>query len=92
MDVITLLIGILILIIGILIGLILRKTTEEEIKSGRVYFNVLWISGIILAVIFFFIPIEDKEYKYTLIFSLLFISIVSFVSWIKPNNKRKRMK
>lgn len=88
MDIIILLIGISILILGIPAGFILRRLTIEEIKSGRIYFNVLWLSSIILAIIFLFIPIEDKEYKYTLIFGLLFIAIISFISWTKPLGKK----
>ncbi|MFA5993073.1 MAG: hypothetical protein WC796_05190 [Candidatus Pacearchaeota archaeon] len=76
----TYLIGVIVLVCGIPIGLMLKKATKEELKSGKKYFKIIWIGCLILAVIAAFVPIA-VVLKRTVIFSLLFIAIVSFISW-----------
>ncbi|MBS3092819.1 hypothetical protein J4466_05370 [Candidatus Pacearchaeota archaeon] len=69
-----------ILALAVPAGYILRHYTKEELKSGRKYFLVIWITCLALAFIFLFMPLEDAIRK-TTIFSLLFISVVSYISW-----------
>jgi len=72
--------AILILLSAIPIGYILNYFTKEELKQGKKYFKILSITTPTLAIITLFINL-NTEYKKTIIFSLLFISVVSFISW-----------
>ena len=72
--------GFVILALAVPAGYILRYYTKEEIKPGKKYFLALWTICLALAFIFLFIPLEEVIKK-TTIFSLLFISIVSYISW-----------
>ena len=74
------LIAVIVLTCGIPIGLMLKKSTKEELKSGKKYFKILWIGCLILAIVAYFIPV-NYSLKMTVIFSLLFVAIVSFMSW-----------
>ncbi|HRZ85546.1 MAG TPA: hypothetical protein P5277_02085 [Candidatus Paceibacterota bacterium] len=74
--------SVIILLLAIPIGYILKHYTKEEIKSGRKYFFYLFITSIVISSIFLFIPI-NFVLKSTIIFGLLFIAIVSFISWKK---------
>lgn len=82
MQVYIFILGIIVLLWSIPIGIILRTITKEELKSGRKYFLSLWISCIILAFgVGFFI--KDEILFFSLVFSFIFIGIVSFISWWK---------
>lgn len=83
------LIGVSILVLSIPVGYILKRLTIEEIGPGRIYLQLVWTLSFILGLIFIFIPIQNKPYKYTIIFSLFFISIISFISWKKPYKKMR---
>lgn len=80
--------GLSVLILAIPIGLILKRMTIEEMESGRIYFNILWLSSIILAIAFYFIPMSNVYDQYTIIFGLLFIAIISFISWKNPRENK----
>lgn len=77
---IEILYAILILILAIPIGVILKKITKEEIDYGKNYFQILSIMSITIAIFLLFLPIESNLKK-TAIFSLIFIAIVSFISY-----------
>ncbi|MEM3074704.1 MAG: hypothetical protein QW727_02060 [Candidatus Pacearchaeota archaeon] len=79
----NLLIAFLILLASIPIGYILKYITKEEIESGRKYFKIIWITSLVLAFILLFIPINSSKYKQVIIFTLLFIANVVFISWKK---------
>ncbi len=64
-------------------GYILKHLTKEEIQDGRKYFKIIWITSLILAISFLFFSFNDSPQKQTLIFSLLFITNVAFISWRK---------
>ena len=61
-------------------GIMLKKYTREEMKDGGKYFKVLCIASLIAAFGFIFIPIGEAL-KMTAMFGLVFIAIVSFISW-----------
>lgn len=63
-------------------GFILKHFTKEELKQGKPYFRILWISSIIAGILIFFLNI-DETIKFSAGFSLIFISIISFISWKK---------
>ncbi|MEM4625488.1 MAG: hypothetical protein QXJ28_01855 [Candidatus Pacearchaeota archaeon] len=70
------------LLLAIPIGIMLKRFTKEEIRYGRIYFFFLWIICIFLSIIIYLINI-DKHIKLSAIFSLIFVLIVSFISWNK---------
>jgi len=74
------LIAVLVLVLAVPCGYLLRHFTKEEIKPGKKYFKVIWIGSLLLAVVAFLINLELAA-KNTLVFGLLFISIVSYISW-----------
>jgi hypothetical protein len=88
MEINQILIGIFILIFSIPAGYLLRYFTKEEIEIGRPYFAIIWLISLIGGIIFMFILIDNEPYKYTIIFSLFFIAVISFISWFKANHKR----
>ncbi len=67
----TFFIGILILLLGIPIGDLLAKYTKEELKQGRKWFKIL------IAVSLFFSIVGIFMKNDFIIFSFLFIAIVS---------------
>lgn len=76
-----LLYGFILLLASIPLGYLLKKITKEEIKPGKKYFRVLWIISLGLAIVFFMLSINDYNLKLSIIFSLLFIANVAFISW-----------
>ena len=70
-EVIKLLIGLLILILGIPIGKLLAKLTKEELKSGQIWFKLLILISTILGIIGLIIQND------TLMFTCFFIAIVT---------------
>jgi len=70
-EFIKLLIGIIILALGFPIGSFLAKTTKEELKSGKKYFSLIIIMGVIGAVTSLILRND------VLMFSFLFICIVT---------------
>jgi NhaP-type Na+/H+ or K+/H+ antiporter len=72
---------IIILILGFPIGYLLARLCRDELKEGRRYFRVLTIISSILGIIFLFLNLEIG-------FSLVFISIVAYVSYFKSKDKK----
>jgi len=72
--------AIVVLLCAIPLGYLLKYETKEEINAGRGYFKILWAGSLALAIFSLFLPI-NLIIKQTLIFSLIFMAIVSFVSW-----------
>ena len=70
-EILNILIGTFILILGIPIGNLLAKYTKEELKSGRKWFNLLILIGLIGGIIGLIIGND------VLMFSFLFIAVVS---------------
>lgn len=62
------------------IGYILRYFTREEMEQGKKYFRALFVLSLVGII---FVPLFNLSLisKKTIIFSLIFISIVSFISW-----------
>ena len=82
-EILKILIGIGVLILGIPIGNILAKNTHEELKDGRKWFLLLigiCFIGSILNLIFS----NDA-----LFFTFLFIAIVTSRSFVKKKKKNK---
>ncbi len=70
-ELIKLVIGILILILGIPIGNYLAKITKEELKSGKKWFKVIIILGLIGGAVGLILGND------VLLFSLFFVAIVT---------------
>ena len=70
-EILNILIGTFILILGIPIGNLLAKYTKEELKDGRKWFNLLIFIGLIGGVIGLIIGND------VLMFSFLFIAVVT---------------
>jgi len=70
-EIIQLVFGILILILGIPIGNFLAKQTKEELKSGQKWFKIIIILSALGAIAS---AILQNDF---LLFSLLFIAIVT---------------
>jgi phosphoglycerol transferase MdoB-like AlkP superfamily enzyme len=76
-EVLKIIIGIAILIIGIPVGNILAKSTREELRIGRKWFTIL-ISICIIGAVFSLIFGNDA-----FLFSFLFIAIVTSRSLVR---------
>ena len=70
-EILNILIGTFILILGIPIGNLLAKYTKEELKDGRRWFNLLIFIGAIGGIIGLIIGND------ALMFSFLFIAVVT---------------
>ena len=70
-EILKILIGVIVLILGIPIGNLLAKYTKEELKDGRKWFNLLIFIGLLGGVIGLIIGND------VLMFSFLFIAVVS---------------
>jgi len=87
-SIIIFIIELFILALGIPIGNYLAKITKEELKSGRKWFKLIIIFSLISAIFSLFFRND------TLLFSFLFIAIVTSRSLIikKKNNKKIKRK
>lgn len=83
-EVVKLIIGIFVLALGIPLGNYLAKLTKEELKSGQLWFKLIIILSLIGAIVNVFFNND------VLLFSFLFIAIVTSRSLIK--NKKKKNK
>ncbi|MFA6022475.1 MAG: hypothetical protein WC781_00120 [Candidatus Pacearchaeota archaeon] len=88
MDITSFIVSFLIVLLAIPVGYFLKSVTKEEIGIGRLYFQIIWITSLIIAGIMLFIQFNNLAYKYSIIATLIFISIVSFISYY-PHGKRK---
>ena len=70
-EILNILIGAIVLILGIPIGNLLAKYTKEELKDGRKWFILLIFIGVIGGIIGLIIGND------VLMFSFLFIAVVS---------------
>jgi len=77
-------IGIVVLAFGIPIGNFLAKMTREELKSGQIWFKIIIIFSIVGAVLA--LVFRDD----VLLFTLLFIAIVTSRSLVKKKTKPKK--
>ena len=82
-EVVKLIIGIFVLILGIPIGSYLAKLTKEELKSGQIWFRLIIISSLIGAIVSVFLNND------VFLFSFLFIAIVTSRSLIKDKKNKK---
>ena len=78
-EMIRLLIGIVFLLLGIPIGIFLRKKTEDESKIGQKWFKIIIILGLVGGIVGLIIGND------VLFFSLLFVAIVTSGSLRKEN-------
>jgi hypothetical protein len=85
LDVWKILIGIGVLIIGVIIGKVLAKYTKEELKSGRPWFKIIAILGLIGGIIGLVIGND------TLLFTMFFIAIVTSQSLKRPKKAKKKI-
>ncbi len=85
LEILKILIGIFILILGIPIGIFLAKNTKEELKQGQKYFIILTWLGLIGGLIGLIIGND------VLLFTMFFIAIVTSRSVkISKSSKRKK--
>lgn len=73
-EIVSLLIGSLILILGVPIGNFLANKTKEELESGRKYFKILVYLGFVGGLVGLIVR------KDVLLFTMFFISIVTLRS------------
>ena len=81
MNIFQIVLALIVIITSIPIGLILKSLTKEELHDGKKYFLLLWIGSLLIFFIILLININDSTLKYSILFSLIFFSIVSFISW-----------
>ena len=84
LEMLKILIGVIVLILGIPIGNILAKYTKEELKDGRKWFNLLIFIGLIGGLVGAIIQNDS------LMFSFLFIAIVTIRSLNSNYTKYKK--
>jgi hypothetical protein len=82
-EVLKIIIGIAVLAIGIPIGNILAKNTQEELKDGRRWFMLLIIIALIGAILNLIFSND------ALLFTFLFIAIVTSRSLVGKEKKKK---
>lgn len=85
-EVLKIIIGILVLILGIFIGNFLALKTKEELKAGQKWFRLIIICSFIAAIISLIIGND------ILLFAFLFISVVTSRSLIIGKKIRKSKK
>ena len=83
-EIIKFIVGIIILILGFPIGNFLAKITKEELKFGQKWFKLIILLSFIGAVISVFFKND------VLLFSFLFIAIITSRSLICKRNKNKK--
>ena len=71
LEIIKLLIGLLILVLGLFIGKFLARITKEELKSGQKWFKLIIVVSLILGFVGLFLEND------VLLFSGFFITIVT---------------
>lgn len=81
-EITQIIIGIIVLLLGIPIGFFLSKITKEELDSGQKWFRLIVIASLILAFIGLGLGSD------ALLFSSLFIAIVTGMSLKKPKNRK----
>ncbi len=69
-DIIKILIGIAVLVLGVFIGKLLSRFTKEELKLGQSWFKIIIILSLIIGVVGLILGND------TLMFSMFFIAIV----------------
>tara|TARA_Y100000310_G_scaffold261214_1_gene270478 strand:- start:2795 stop:3046 length:252 start_codon:yes stop_codon:yes gene_type:complete len=82
----SLLIAFLILLGSFPVGYLVRGLTKEEIEPGRKYFRGIWIVCLVLSVLMLFYSMRDLLYQQAIVFTLLFIANVAFISWKNEKN------
>ncbi len=70
-EVVKIIVGIAVLVLGVFVGDFLARITKEELKGGQIWFKIIITVGIVCSVISL---IMGNDY---LLFSFLFISIVT---------------
>ena len=83
-EIFKILIGIFILILGFPIGNLLARYTQEELKSGKIWFQLLIILSLIGAILSLIFK-QDA-----ILFTCLFIAIVTSRSLVIPKVKKKK--
>jgi len=83
-EIFKILIGIIILILGFPIGNLLARYTQEELKSGKIWFQLLIILSLIGAILSLIFK-QDA-----ILFTCLFIAIVTSRSLVIPKVKKKK--
>jgi hypothetical protein len=79
----SLLIAFVVLLVSFPVGYVLRYFTKDELKVGRKYFKIIWIVCLVGAIGMLFYSMADLLYKQAVIFTLLFMANVAFISWSK---------
>ncbi|HLD38057.1 MAG TPA: hypothetical protein VJA20_01305 [Candidatus Nanoarchaeia archaeon] len=82
LEMLKILIGVIVLILGIPIGNILAKYTKEELKDGRKWFNLLIFIGLIGGLVGAIIQNDS------LMFSFLFIAVVTSRATLREKLKK----
>lgn len=88
MDTLTIIILTIIALAGFPIGLLIKKFTPEELKSGKKWFNLL-IFICVIAIIAT-VLLAKEETMIFLFTSFLFIILLTLPSLIKFKKKKKR--
>ena len=67
------------------VGYLLAYLTREEIRGYRKYFALLIAVSLLIALILAFFNIKEKL---AIILTLVYVAVVSFVSYVKSFDKR----
>jgi cytochrome c biogenesis factor len=83
----NILLSALIIILAFPVGYFLAKVTKEEIKGGRKAFFYLYLICIPIMLVIAFLKI-DSQIKTSIILTLFFMMIVSFMSFFLSYKKK----
>ncbi len=86
LEIFKLLIGIGVLVLGVFIGKLLAKYTQEELTGGQIWFKLLAIIGLIGGIIGLIIGNDP------LLFTMFFIALVTSQSIKKKIGKKSKKK
>ena len=89
MNILTIIISIAIALLGYPIGLLIAKYTEEELRAGRKWFQLLIVACFITIIILSFLV--KGENLFFLILGLVFIILLSLASLIKSKKRRQKI-
>ena len=85
LSILQVIISIAVLLLALPLGYLLAWLTREELVQGRLAFALLIPASAVLAAAFLFLGIEPKL---PMVFSLLFIFMVSIVCMLKSYDKK----
>lgn len=88
MHIVQILLLTFVLLAAFPLGFLLAKATKEELKVGRRAFVSILLASIAVIVVSLFLGFSDED-KLFLVLSMLFIALISYISFKESYKKEK---